>query len=229
MSWLSKAIEKIFNVNNKQQQADTNTRLDQIDLAEQAIDKITSVNNKQQQADTNTRLLQLKIPETASDMIKESAKTTIEALDNAFKNESAGENTIQDTTNESAGENSVIPIGGSFDLNSLKELQKEQWAREDEIRKETQAREDSALQRAVEDAKKAGINPNLINIQPAASGGGITSATGIDYNGAQIEVEKYLTEIENMLDRELKADENQKDRFSDLLRGVITAAAIFFR
>lgn len=55
----------------------------------------------------------------------------------------------------------------------IKNDRTETWARDDKIRKETQQREDTAYQRAVADLRRAGINPNLINLQPASSGGGI--------------------------------------------------------
>ena len=54
----------------------------------------------------------------------------------------------------------------------------EEWEREDSIRKETQLREDTSVQRYIEDAKKAGINIAAMGVGQAPSGGGITSATG---------------------------------------------------
>lgn len=83
-----------------------------------------------------------------------------------------------------------------------KQERDEQWAREDAIRKETQEREDSAYQRAVEDMKKAGMNPAAVsNISGASSGGGITSATGTDY-------ESYLTRIKANYEKDKNTQNN---------------------
>ncbi len=95
---------------------------------------------------------------------------------------------------------------------SIKEL----WEREDAIRKETQEREDTAYQRAVEDMRKAGINPNLIGVNPANSGGGIISATGQNIVSTEMSgaISKAIAEINNTV----KADENQKDRISEIIK-----------
>lgn len=91
------------------------------------------------------------------------------------------------------------------------------WEREDKIRKETQAREDSAYQRAIEDMRKAGINPNLLgSISPAQSGGGITQATGT--NLASTELNGIIQQTLNAINNEVKMSENQKDRTTDILR-----------
>lgn len=127
---------------------------------------------------------------------------------------------IIDTTDQ----NIESAVNGGFTMDDYKTLRNEQWAREDQIRRETQAREDSAYQRATEDMRKAGINPNLVGINPAASGGGITNATGIDTSLEEMDLEKSLKELENYLDRELKADEGQKDRLTD----IITTVLMFF-
>lgn len=87
------------------------------------------------------------------------------------------------------------------------------WAREDKIRKETQEREDNAYVRAVRDMKNAGINPNLVGINPANSGGGMTSASNVlgtlpQAKTAEIskyqaelnaEINKYIAELNNMV------------------------------
>lgn len=127
--------------------------------------------------------------------------------------------TIQDTTQngiESA-------INGTDIMQFMEEQQAKQWEREDAIRAETQAREDTAMQRAVEDARKAGINPNLMNIQPAASGGGITSATGLEYQTYQAEMKEFLTLIEQEIENEFKGDEGKKDRWNQLFSSLIMA------
>ena len=92
----------------------------------------------------------------------------------------------------------------------------ELWAREDAIRKETQEREDTAYQRAVEDMRKAGINPNLVGVSPAGSGGGITQATGQGLISTEMSgiIQEAIAQINNTV----KADENQKDRISDIIK-----------
>lgn len=113
--------------------------------------------------------------------------------------------------------------------NALKwaeEQQKKEWAREDEIRKETQEREDNALQRWVEDARKAGINPNLFSGQGAASGGGITAATGLNMSQYETAANKLLTEWETMVNQEFEREENKKDRFNNLMRSILSLATL---
>ena len=86
------------------------------------------------------------------------------------------------------GENQSIKVGtmngienaiNGIDFDSWKKYAEEQqqrvWDREDAIRKETQQREDTAYQRAIADMRAAGINPNLVGINPAQSGGGVTT------------------------------------------------------
>ncbi len=89
------------------------------------------------------------------------------------------------------------------------------WQREDEIRKETQEREDTAYQRAVEDMRKAGINPNIGSISAASSGGGITQASGMQSITTEMSglVSQAIAEINN----NVKVNENQKDRISDII------------
>ena len=103
-------------------------------------------------------------------------------------------------------------IGNTQDTPSIQEL----WEREDAIRKETQEREDTAYQRAVEDMRKAGINPNLVGINPASSGGGIIAATGQSLMSTEMSgaIQEAIAKINNTV----KANENQKDRISDIIR-----------
>lgn len=139
---------------------------------------------------------------------------------------------IEDKT----GENEELTLRNWQDW--AKEMQERQWQREDAIRAETQAREDNAWQRAVEDMQKAGVNPNLVNASPATSGGGITSATGIDYSpysalmGANNEemqrrFEEKLKEFEIEINNNFKGDENDRDRITEIIRSLITYAAMF--
>ena len=111
------------------------------------------------------------------------------------------EKNIEIPINQGNGTNvSETPeVQNAFD--QAQKLQKEQWAREDAIRKEVQQREDNAYRRATSDMQKAGINPNLVNVQPAQSGGGIAQSTGINYSmlteEQKIKLETLLQEREH--------------------------------
>lgn len=122
-------------------------------------------------------------------------------------------------------------INPGFDMQSMYDFiinqQQRQWDREDAIRKETQEREDSAYQRAVADAKKAGINVNLMGINPAQSGGGITSATGLDYSPWTAEINKQLALLEQEIANSFQGDENAKDRFTKGLTSLLQLFAMF--
>lgn len=128
---------------------------------------------------------------------KENAKET-EATGNTQKTEATGNTQETETP-------------------SIKEL----WEREDAIRKETQEREDTAYQRAVEDMRKAGVNPNLVGVNPASSGSGIISATGQNLISTEMSgiVSQAIAEINNTV----KANENQKDRITDIIRTLAMA------
>lgn len=106
------------------------------------------------------------------------------------------------------------------------EQQKKEWEREDQIRKETQEREDTAVQRWVEDVRKAGINPNLFSGTGAASGGGITSATGLNTSKYEAQAERLLTEWETMVEQEFKREENKKDRFNNIMKNLLNLAGL---
>lgn len=106
------------------------------------------------------------------------------------------------------------------------EQQKKEWERENEIRKETQEREDTAIQRWAEDVRKAGINPNLFSGTGAASGGGITSATGLNTSKYEAQAEKLLAEWETMVEQEFKREENKKDRFNNIMKSLLNLAGL---
>lgn len=106
------------------------------------------------------------------------------------------------------------------------EQQQKQWQREDEIRKETQAREDSAYQRAIADMRKAGINPNIFNIQPAQSGGGITQATGIDTSMLSNQLKIDSEKLQQLIDQAFKEDENSKERFTEIFTSLLSTLAM---
>lgn len=125
---------------------------------------------------------------------------------------------IEDKTNE----NLEVMIDNQEYIDFLMQMRNEQWAREDQIRAETQAREDNAYQRATEDMIKAGINPNLVGVNPAASGGGITQATGIDTGMLQKQIDAESALLLKMLDLNLKGDEGEKNRIIEMITSLIS-------
>lgn len=107
---------------------------------------------------------------------------------------------------------------------SLSNDKKELWEREDEIRKHVEEREDSAYQRAVADMKKAGINPELLGVNPASSGGGITSASRIDNSLLNTDLSGAYSELIAQLNNNVKVDENQKDRILSIVNNFVDLA-----
>lgn len=79
--------------------------------------------------------------------------------------------TIEDDNNteyeESLEESVSYDFSNAEDVAKYsKEWQERQWAREDELRKEQQQRDDTAYRRMVSDMVSAGINPNLVSGTP---------------------------------------------------------------
>lgn len=126
---------------------------------------------------------------------------------------------IEDKTDENLGTNNISAMDW---IAWAEQEQAKQWAREDEIRQHVEEREDSAWQRGVEDMRKAGINVNLVGASPAASGGGINQATGQNLTGATTQMNIDLDKLQQMIDNAFKGDENDKDRFIDLLGTTIS-------
>lgn len=106
------------------------------------------------------------------------------------------------------------------------EQQQKEWQRENDLMYQTWEREDTAVQRWAEDVRKAGINPNLFSGTGAASGGGITSATGLNTSKYEAQAEKLLTEWETMVDQEFKREENKKDRFNNIMKSLLNLAGL---
>lgn len=187
------------------------------------INNIKGGKNSNDEADENP----YKHIEATETPTKEEAITAFNNIKNAwadkFKSEATEENTpvppvtetpklegsIQDTTNESLGQNTQQDINW---MDLATQWRNEQWAREDAIRAETQAREDNAWVRSVADMKAAGINPNLVNATPAASGGGITQATGIDTSTITTDMQNNIELIQQLIDNNFTGNQNDKDR-----------------
>lgn len=98
-------------------------------------------------------------------------------------------------------------------LKQIEDDQQKLWDREDKIRKKTQEREDNAYQRSVKDMIASGINPNLLGVSPAGSGGGITQASKKDYSHYEKNQDRLLKAIMQTIEHEFKGSEADKDRF----------------
>ena len=68
--------------------------------------------------------------------------------------------------------------------------------------------------------RKAGINPNLVNVNPAQSGGGVMQG---GENLLSTEMQTAIQQALNEINNQVKMDENQKDRTVDILRTLSTA------
>ena len=126
---------------------------------------------------------------------------------------------IEDKTDENLGTNNISAMDW---MEWAKQEQADRWAREDQIRAETQAREDTAWQRGIADLRKSGANINLVAAQPAASGGGITQASGQNLSGLTTQMNIDLDKMQQMIDNAFKGEENDKDRFIDMFGTVIS-------
>lgn len=144
------------------------------------------------------------------------------------------ENKNTESESEKAAQESVLdteetPNASNVDTEQIiasnEEMLKKYWEREDKIREETQKREDTAYQRAVNDMRKAGINPNLLGINPANSGGGITQSSRIEPT-ASAEISGLTSEIINAINNEIKIEENQKDRITDIIKTILGVGLI---
>ena len=153
--------------------------------------------------------------ETAKDEIKEPIKNITDTITNPIKETYVPSSEENAKTNEDFNAN-----GNSNPIEDAKNEKEDYlnriWEREDKIRKETQEREDNAYQRAVADMRKAGINPNLVGINPANSGGGISNAT-MPESTLNAEISAYSQQLIAELARELELNENKKDRLANIL------------
>lgn len=96
--------------------------------------------------------------------------------------------------------------------------------REDKIRKETQEREDTAYQRAVQDILKAGINPNLLTPQPAESGGGISNASRKNLTLITTQMNNANEQLIRAIVNEFQMGENSKNRLTNIITPILTVA-----
>lgn len=130
----------------------------------------------------------------------------------------ATESEIQDGTMEGVESNiSSVP--------SWEEIYNKYWEDYDKRRKEDWARQDTAVQRQVDDMIKSGINPNLMtgSISGAESVAG-NYGSNMNFASNEMELEKYLEELDIFIDEQLTTSENNKDRLNNL----ITTILMFF-
>lgn len=162
-----------------------------------------------------------------NELEKKEAEERAEAIKNQMPQ-------IQDTTDM----NETGTINFSDYMDWIKQDTAERRAYQDKIRKETWEREDNAYQRAVEDMKKAGINPNLFgSFAPSASGGGLVTDTGANWdplseaNKQQLsyfekEMDKLMQEYQIAMDQAFQGDQNAKDRAIEIFKGLMQFAGL---
>lgn len=147
-----------------------------------------------------------------------------QGVSNLPKNWQYDDNSSVSSSNNSSVSSSNKPSDTTDLKESVSNDQKELWEREDEIRKHVEEREDSAYQRAVADMKKAGINPELLGVNPANSGGGITQASRLDTSLLNTDLSGAYSELIAKLNNEVKIDENQKDRILSIVNNFVDVA-----
>lgn len=166
---------------------------------------------------------------------KKEAETPSE-MPSEMPSETPSEDVNRAPTVDTVRPEGVYDIAGWQDF--ALQMRDEQWAREDAIRAETQAREDTAFSRAIGDLRRSGVNVNLLgNISPAESGGGITSATGIDSDtitqSMSADLETILQENQALIDKAIleieqafEKGENTKDRITEIVKSIITIGGL---
>lgn len=127
---------------------------------------------------------------------------------------------IEDKTDENLGTKTISWIEWA------EQEQAKRWARDDAIMYATWEREDTAWQRGVEDMRKAGINPNLVGAQPAASGGGITQSSGQNLEGLTSQMYIDADKMQQLIDQNFKGTEAEKERFTELFETILNVAGM---
>ena len=132
---------------------------------------------------------------------------------------------IEDETNKNV--ETEVPLSSTEEwLKLIQDAQKAQWEREDEKQRHLEEREDSAYQRAVADMRKAGINPNLMNVTPSESGM-VTSSTGMDFSTVTTQMNNEMKELLESIDKNFSGNENEKDRIIDFITSLGQIAVMF--
>lgn len=126
----------------------------------------------------------------------------------------SGSTTVPDGTDEGIeGNVNAIP--------SWEEIQKNYWSEYDKRRQQDWERQDSAIRRQVDDMIAAGINPNIAGNMTGAES--IAGSYGAQPNFAanEMELEKYLEELDLFIDEKLTVSESNKNKLNSLLTGIL--------
>lgn len=134
---------------------------------------------------------------------------------------------IEDETNTNV--ETEVPLSSTEDwIKLIQDAQKAQWERDDAKQAHIEEREDTAYQRAVEDMRKAGINPNLMNVTPAESGGGFTASQGMDFSPVTTQMNNEIKEILDEIEKSFQGGQNEKDRIKDMITSLGQMAMMYF-
>lgn len=134
---------------------------------------------------------------------------------------------IKDETNNNV--ETEVPLSSTEDwIKLIQDAQKAQWERDDAKQAHIEEREDSAYQRAVADMRKAGINPNLMNVTPAESGGGFTASQGMDFSPVTTQMNNEIKEVLDEIEKSFQGGQNEKDRIKDMITSLGQMAIMYF-
>lgn len=126
---------------------------------------------------------------------------------------------IKDETNT----NIETPIGSSLD--NWKEYFNEYKAYNEELRKHQEEREDTAVQRWIADARKAGVNVNVLNsIGQAASDSGITSMMNNNTETLLKQMQIYSDELQQQLEQEYGMDKTKVEKIMSGFSSILSMA-----
>ena len=126
--------------------------------------------------------------------------------------------TIPKVENKNGSEIAWLDTTGQGLYQMAENANKEKIAKLEEWRKEDQHRQDTAIQRRVEDMRKAGINPNLQNVTGAESTSNINSLSETDYTFLQ----SYLEKVKNDKDLNMREKELIYSLIGDFIKGAGT-------
>lgn len=135
---------------------------------------------------------------------------------------------IQDKTED----NIETPIGNSSTLDEWKKILEDERKWREEQQKHIEEREDTAVQRWVADARKAGVNINLLNSIGSASSTGLSSEM-VNTSNAELlkQIETYSQEMQQLIELNWSGDEKSLDRFTSIFEAIlqIGSMALFMR
>lgn len=93
----------------------------------------------------------------------------------------------------------------------------------DRAQKRVEEREDTAIQRYVEDAKRSGVNPNLFgSLYPASSAGVYGAGISASGNMTTANINNIVDRIMQNIELEFKMSENEKDRVAQIINTTIS-------